>query len=149
MQVILLKDVSKVGRKYEEKEVASGYAINFLIPNGMAEVATAGNKKKFTALRSLEVASHAAQEKALAENLKKIEEKPIQLSGKANDKGHLFAGIGADVLAAEISKALGVHISPELIHLEKPLKEVGEHIVEIKAGEKKAKLKVLISALEK
>jgi large subunit ribosomal protein L9 len=148
MQVILLKEVKKIGKKYEAKSVADGYALNYLIPNGLAEIATEKNKNKFAALRATQEHAAKEQEAAIAANLKKLEEKPIEISGKANPKGHLFAGIHKAELVAEISKALGMAISEDFITLDKPLKEVGEHIIELKAGEKTAKLKIIIKAKE-
>ena len=148
MQVILLKEVKKIGKKYEAKTVADGYALNFLIPNGLAEIATEKNKNKFAALRSTEEHAMKEQQAAIAAHFKKLEETPIEISGKANPKGHLFAGIHKAELVAEISKALGMAISEDFITLDKPLKEVGEHTVELKAGDKVAKLKVIVKATE-
>ncbi len=148
MQVILLKDVKKMGHRYDTKSVADGYALNYLIPNGLAEIATERNAKKFGELRAYAEKARKEQEAAIAAHLKKLEEKPIELEGKANPKGHLFAGIHKAELAEQLSKAVGTAISPDFIELEKPIKEVGEHMVMIKVGDKSAKIKVLVKAIE-
>jgi len=147
MQVILLKDVRKIGRKYDEKNVTDGYALNFLIPQGLAEASTAKNKKKYEDLRAHEEKTRKEQIAMLESHMKKIEETGLQISGKANDKGHLFAGIHKAELSEELSKAVGTHISQDFIELAKPLKEVGEHMVAVHIGDKQIKVKVVISAL--
>ena len=147
MQVILLKDVRKIGKKYDEKQVTDGYALNFLIPQGLAEVSTAKNKSKYDTLRAHEEKTRKEQVAMLESHMKKIEKTGLVISGKANDKGHLFAGIHKNELSEELSKAVGTHISPDFIELPKPLKEVGEHMVSVHIGEKQVKVKVVINAL--
>lgn len=147
MQVILLKDVRKIGRKYEEKEVNNGYALNFLIPQGLAEASTPKNKVKYETLRAHEEKTRKEQIAMLESHMKKIEASGLVISGKANDKGHLFAGIHKAELSEELSKAVGTHIAQDFIELPKPLKEVGEHEVAIHIGDKQIKVKVAIKAV--
>jgi large subunit ribosomal protein L9 len=80
-------------------------------------------------------------------NLKSIEGVTIELSGKANNQGHLFAGIHKEEIAPALKKEARIDIDPEYITLDKPLKEVGEHEVTVTVQDKTAKFKVVIKAL--
>jgi large subunit ribosomal protein L9 len=146
MKIILLKDVPKVGRKYDIKDVAEGYALNMLIPRRLAEVATPQAVKKIETMKVNDITNKKIQEELLAKNLETIKTLTLTLAGKANDKGHLFAGITKERLAEEITKTTRLHIDPSLIKLDKPLKEVGEHHVGLEAGGKKVEFVVVIKA---
>jgi len=144
MKIILLKDVKKIGKKYDIKEVADGHAINMLIPNGSAIPATTANvnmvevKKKGAMLEV--VKNEAELEKAL-NDIKGI---VIEISGKVNDKGHLFAGIHKEEVIEAVKKQKGVSLLAEHVILDKPIKEVGEHAITVKVGEKSSAFKLII-----
>jgi large subunit ribosomal protein L9 len=145
MKVILLQDVKNVGRKYEVKNVANGFALNFLIPQKLAEVGTFAVLKKAQALKAAEAIHRKIQDDLLIKNLAGLEGASIQINEKASDKGHLFKGIHKEGLAGEIKKQTGLDILPEHIILDKPMKETGEHLVEAVVQDKKVKFKVVIS----
>ena len=147
MKIILLKDVRKVGKKYETKEVADGFALNMLIPHGEAIVASPENVKKITAIKEKDEMFKTIDEDILKKNLSAIKETVLEIHGKTNDKGHLFAGIHKEQIVIELKKQAHIDILPEFVLLEKPLKEVGEHDVEIEAHGQKVKLKVVIKPL--
>ena len=84
------------------------------------------------------------QEELLQKNLEVINSMTINIQGKANEKGHLFAGITKEILVSEIQKSSRLSIDPNLIQLAKPIKEVGEHKVTIQAGNKKAEFTLVI-----
>ena len=70
----------------------------------------------------------------------------IEISGKANEQGHLFASIHPETIIAELKKQKGVDLSPEFLQLEKPLKEVGEHKIPVKVQGKTGGFTVLVKA---
>lgn len=146
MKVIFLKDVAKVGRKYDVKYVSDGYALNFLIPRGLAKTADSESVKKISELKKELEAQRTIQEDLLVKSLNSIQGKEIEYKQKANDKGHLFGSIHQEQLSDLISKSLNVVVDPSFIILDKPIKEVGEHEVEIKVNNKIAKLKFVITA---
>ena len=76
--------------------------------------------------------------------MKGIKDAVITIEEKANDKGVLFAGIRGDELVSHIKKELDLDISPEHIVLKEPIKEIGEHMVEIIVQDKKTSLKVIV-----
>jgi large subunit ribosomal protein L9 len=146
MKVILLKDVAKIGRKYDVKNVADGYALNFLIPKGAAKVATSEALKKIEVLKTELDAERKVQEDLLSKNLHEIDGKEAKISVKANDKGHLFAALHATDIVTAVKESLGADIIAEFIVLDHPIKETGEHTIEVKVGEKSAKLKLVVEA---
>ena len=147
MRIILLKDAPKIGRKYDVKEMADGYALNFLIPKGLAKVATPEALEKVEALRKELNVEKKVQENLLEKNLHEIDGKEVSIKAKANDKGHLFASLHSQEISNAIKVSIGADIHPDFIILEKHIKETGTHNVEIKAGEKKATIKLLVEAL--
>lgn len=146
MKVILLKNVSKIGKKHEIKDVSDGYATNFLIPNHLAEIASPGNVKKSEKQKEKEAGERAISEDLLLKNLNDISGLVIEMEEKANDKGHLFAGIHKEELIPVIKEQTRLDILPEFIILERPIKEVGEHEVEVKVQEKIAKFNLIVKA---
>jgi large subunit ribosomal protein L9 len=146
MKIILLKDVQKVGKKYDIKDVADGHALNMLIPRGLAMSATPQAVKKVETMKQNDTTDKKIQEDLLAKNLEVIKTLTITLKEKANDKGHLFAGITKEMLATEILKVTRLNIDPAFIKLEKPIKEIGEHKVGIEAMGKKAEFTVVVEA---
>ena len=146
MKIILLQDVAKVGKKYDIKNVSDGHALNLLIPKGMAVVATPVATKKVEKLKMEDSAHKKVQEDLLLMNLKAIAGVTLEMKEKANEKGHLFAGIHKDEIITKMKTDKHIDLSPEFIVLENPIKEVGEHMVEIKVKDKTAKLKLVITA---
>lgn len=148
MKVILLKDVAKLGKKYEIKEVSDGHAVNFLIPRGLVHVATNSNLKKIETQKGQDMNEKKVQSDLLLKNLHDIEGVVIEMSEKANDKGHLFAGIHKEELVPVIKEQTRLDIFPEFIVLEKPIKEVGEHEITVLVEDKTATFKLLVTAKE-
>ena len=144
MKIILLKDVQKVGRKYDIKEVSDGYALNLLIPRGLATTATPQAVKKVEMMKANDMTEKKIQGELLLKNLETIKNLTITLKEKANEKGHLFAGVTKEMLAEKILKETRLNIDPESIILEKPLKEIGEHKVTVEAMGKTAEFIVVI-----
>ncbi len=146
MKIILLKDVKKVGRKYDIKEVADGYALNMLIPAKMAIPATPGNTKMVEVKKASENFELLKTEKVISEALNKIKASNLSILGKVNEQGHLFAGIHKEQIVEEIKKVCGVDIDPEMIILEHPIKEVGEYSIVVKLGQREDSFKLIIKA---
>ncbi len=146
MKVILQKDVAKLGRKYDVKEVSSGHAQNLLIPQGLAVVATKEALKKTEVARLAMEAERKIHEDLLVKNIKDLDGVTLTIVGKANDKGHLFAGIHKEAIVEELLKQTQLQVDPSAIELEHPLKTVGEHTIEVKGGGKSAKFKVIVTA---
>lgn len=146
MKVIFLKDVPRVGRKYEIKNVAEGYALNMLIPRGLAKQATPQIVSQIEKEKANDLTGKKIQEELLLKNLEIINSLSIELKEKANEKGHLFAGVTKDRIFDELTKATRLSLNIDSIKLDKPLKEVGAHKIAVEAMGKKAEFVVNISA---
>ena len=142
MKVILLKDIAKIGKKYDVKDVSDGYAMNFLLKNGGAKIATEIALKSLEELKKTSELERKVQADLLEKTLHEMEGKVIEVKAKANEKGHLFAGIHKEDLPALISKHLHINLDPHFIELVKPIKEIGQHEVLINVNNKKASIKI-------
>ncbi|MFN3301498.1 MAG: 50S ribosomal protein L9 [Patescibacteria group bacterium] len=144
MKVILLQDVEKLGKKYEIKEVADGFAMNFLIPKKLAILATPKEIEKIKRKKILEEEKRKKEIevfKNLAEKIKNLE---IFVKEKANPDGKLYGSINQEKIA-QLLKEKGFEIDSEKINLKEPIKELGEYEVEIIfLPEIKSKLKLKI-----
>lgn len=147
MKVILLKSVPKIGNKFDVLDVSSGFAMNSLFPRGLAEVATPKGLARLEEQKKAEEGDRKVREELLIKSLADITKAAIEITAKANDKGHLFAGLHKEELAAALKAQAHLDIAPEYIDLKKPIKEVGEHKVPVKVGEKEAELHLNIVAL--
>ena len=146
MKIILLKDIPKVGKKYDIKNVADGYALNLLIPKGLAQIATSQSEKNIELMKSKDLVERKIQVELLLKNLEVIKTLVINLKEKANEKGHLFAGITKERLVEEIIKTARLNLDPESIILEKPIKEIGEYKVAVEVLGKRAEFAVVVEA---
>ena len=146
MKIILIKDVRKIGRKYDIKEVADGYALNALIPYGLAVPATANYLKSIEERKKRDAILKEDFKKTFEYAVSKLPDGKLHISGKVNDKGHLFAGIHEGQIIDEFKKETGIVLSPEHFDLEKPIKEVGEHPIELKVEGQVYKLNLVIKA---
>jgi large subunit ribosomal protein L9 len=131
MKVIFLSDVRNVGKKHEIKEVSDGYARNFLFPTKLAETATPEAIKKIESMK----AGLEKEDKEIHAHLeslaRKINETKIQFEVKVDRSGAVFGSVNKE----SILKALREHklIGAERldIDLKYPIKDLGEHVVEI------------------
>ncbi len=147
MKIILLKDVPKVGKKYDVKNVADGYALNLLLPRGLAQKATEDTIRKIEETKARDLADKQIQNELLLKNLEVIKSTTLSFKEKANDKGHLFAGVTKEAIARELEKVTKFNFDIESIKLDKPLKEVGEHKVTIEVLNKRAEFTVNIDSI--
>ena len=132
MKVIFLKNVNKVGREGEIKEVADGYARNFLFPQKLAVLGDASTIAKFEAKKRVESKKEQSGKDKYTAIARKLTGKEIKISAKISEGGKLFGAIKAEEIASTIRKQFNIEIDPRYIFIEKPIKEVGEHEVEIK-----------------
>ena len=143
MKIIFLKDVPRIGKRYEIKEVAAGYG-RHLISQNAAELAT----PKAISQIEKKMLTDAAQKKVhmdlLMKNLESINGVKITLHRKANEKGHLFASIHKEEILAELKAGAHLEMHPDYIVLEKPLKMTGTYDIPVVIGEKNSSFTVII-----
>lgn len=148
MKVILLQDIEKIGKKDEVKEVADGFARNFLIPKKLAIIATSKELEKLRKRKEqIEKMRKEEEEKikGLAERIKGLE---IVLKEKVNPEGKLYGSVGREKIAS-LLKENGFGIDENKVDLVEPIKDTGKFEVEINLfPDLKTKIKLKIIAEE-
>jgi large subunit ribosomal protein L9 len=144
IELLLIHSVEHVGKQGQVVEVRPGYAYNYLIPQGLATVATDHHKrmvdKHKVKLQQIELARQAELRKQAAE----LAKQSITIEANATEDGHLYGSVGAaDIVAA--LKNNEVHLSADQIRLEGPLKELGLYTVKVRfSSEVEGELKVWV-----
>jgi len=129
MKVLFKKDVVDVAKAGQLKEVADGYARNFLIPCGLAVAATNAALKQVADVQAA-AARHAAEEERTARALKdKLEAQPVVVEAKAGQQGRLYGSVTtADVVTA-VQRQLGVSLERRDVDVADQLRQVGSYPV--------------------
>jgi len=135
MKIILLKDVKGVGKRYEEKELAEGYALNFLIPKKFAVVASSAAANQIKNLKENEAKHKQTENQKLDEEIHRLANSEIKIELKTNEQNHLFAALTKSKII-EILQQKGFNISETAVEIEHSIKEAGDHNITLKAGDK-------------
>lgn len=132
MKVIFLKDVKGKGKKGEVKNVADGYAHNFLIKQGLAKEANNANISTLDALKKKEEKA-AAEELVEAQKLKEVlDQITVELTAKAGEGGRLFGSITTKQIAEELQKKHGIKIDKRKMELADAIRTLGHTKVPVK-----------------
>ena len=145
MKVIFVQDVARIGRRGEVKDVADGYARNFLIARGFAREATAGAVRKIEEEKKNAVSKNEKEKMLFLDECNALKEKRVVIAAKANEAGVLFAGITEVILRQKIAE-LGFENIAAHITLSEPIKEVGTHKVDAVCGEASKKIEIRVNA---
>jgi len=144
VELLLIQSIEGLGDQGDVVEVKPGYANNYLLPQGLATVATDHHKRMVEKHK----AKLAAIEKARLADLRKLADEigkqSITIEANANDEGHLYGSVGAPEIVDAL-KANGVTVGPEQVKLQGPLKELGLYTIPVHlAQEVDAELKVWV-----
>jgi len=131
MEVILREDVDKLGSRGQTVEVAAGYARNFLLPKRMAVRASEANKKIIEQERQAHVRREATERGAAEELAKLLDGVSVTIAQKAGEMEQLFGSVTAKDIAEALEKQ-NFTIERRKIHLDEPIKQLGEHPVVVK-----------------
>jgi large subunit ribosomal protein L9 len=132
MKVVLRTDLEQVGKKGDIVDVADGYARNYLVPKGLAFKATAGVEAQATAMRrgrDLRDATDRAAAEAVA---KALVPKEITIAHRAGAEGKLFGSVTTTEIAEAIEAQAGIELDRRKLHLDEPIKTLGQHLVPAK-----------------
>ena len=132
MQVILKKDVSKIGKAGQLLEVSDGYARNFLLPRGLAEEATAGKVADLNMRQQNRKAKEDKEKQAAEEQKKLLQDKVIRVAASAGESGKLFGSITAAQVAEALEAQHMIKVDKRDIKLPEPVKQSGSHAVSIR-----------------
>ncbi|MFL7891185.1 MAG: 50S ribosomal protein L9 [Anaerolineales bacterium] len=131
MKVLLLKDVFKLGRAGDIKRVADGYGRNFLLPQGLAVLATPGALKQVERIKTEATIQRNALNEELSEVAGQLDGTRLSFSARASETGKLYGSITTQMIADSLSEKTGVEINKRQVFAQ-PLKSLGEHNVEIR-----------------
>ena len=135
MEVILLQDVDTLGGKGSLVNVARGYARNYLFPRKLAEVATPGKIVEFQRREAERKTRDARMAAAAEEHAELLNKTVLTLQAKTGEGERLFGSVTAADIADAIKAARGFTIDRRKVHLEEPIKEVGNFMIEVEVGE--------------
>ena len=130
MKIILLQDIKTLGKKGDIKDVAEGYARNFLFPQKIAEIANPEAVKNIIAQKEKEKAEEAKNTDKMRQLAGILRDMEIVLKSKEKN-GKLFGSISARDISESLKKE-GLDVAEEKIILKNPIKKIGEYRVEIK-----------------
>lgn len=145
MKVILLRDVAGIGQKGAVKIVADGYALNFLMPNKMAKLATNDALKDLEQKVAEDNARREAQEKEWAVTAEKLKKFTLMLRVNAGKDGSLYKKISPSEIAS-VLREQGIDVPEEAITAKMPIKRIGTWPVDIEFGSHKATITVDVIA---
>ncbi len=131
MKILLCEDVKSVGWLGDIVEVNDGYARNYLLPQGLAKVATESNVRAIADAKAKRSEQRIHDTKRLAEAAKKVEGAEVVLAAKANEQGVLFGSIAAEAIAKNL-RGQGFEVADEVVQLPTHIKQVGTHAVTLK-----------------
>ena len=132
MKIILTHDMPNLGQTGDVKDVAAGYARNYLIPKGLAVRATSGTLKEFKRRQAAGARREerlAARAEALAQRLSDI---TLTFEAKASEKGRLFGSITTADIAEALEREIGEKFDRRKHILSEPIRQVGEHVVSVR-----------------
>jgi large subunit ribosomal protein L9 len=131
-EVILTHNIVGLGGESDQVKVASGYARNFLFPNGFAIPLTHANKKRIESLKKRRAEREAHELNAMTELSKSISKLIAVISVKTGEDGKMFGAVTAGSIADQLKNQFEISLDKKKIHLDQPIKSLGEHEVELR-----------------
>lgn len=132
MKVILLKDVKKLGRKDEIVEVADGYGMNYLIPNGLA-VAASTKSRKILKQEKREEEKNRQEEKKAAEEMKnQIEDLTLEFAVKTGENGRVFGSVSTKQIESRLKEKYDLDVDKRKFSPSKALNLLGLNTINVK-----------------
>jgi len=149
MEVILTRNVDKLGKRGDVKNVKDGYYRNFLSPKGLAFVATPARLKWAEGLQAESIKAKEEVAKKAEEYKKTLEKITLIFEAKTTDKDTLYGSIGEKELIAELEKQAKISLDKKQLELKEAIKTVGEHVVKVKLSDDvNVNLKVEVKGIE-
>ena len=144
VELLLIQSVDHVGKQGDVVEVKRGYAMNFLIPQGLATIATDHHKRMVEKHKAKLLEIQKARMAGLRQLADEIGEQSVTIEANANDEGHLYGSVGAAEIVAAL-KRNEITVTTDQVRLKGPLKELGLYTVLIHLGhEVEGELKVWV-----
>lgn len=131
-EVILIKNVVGLGGETDHVKVAPGYARNYLLPRGLAIPLTAANKRRLDVLKQRRAEREAHELNAMSELGRSLAKLTLQLKVKTGDDGRMFGGVTSGLIADELKNQFEAIVDKKKIHIEHPIRTLGDHEVELR-----------------
>jgi large subunit ribosomal protein L9 len=131
MKVLLLQDVFKLGRAGDVKRVADGYGRNYLMPQGLAVLATPGALKQVDRIKAQANVKRDALNEELGAVADQLNGMVLSFTERASETGKLYGSVNAQMIAESITEKTGVEINRSQVYAQ-PLRTLGEHTVQIR-----------------
>jgi len=145
--VILIQNIVGLGGESDLVKVAAGYARNYLFPQGVAVPVTAANKRRIEALRQRRADREAHEFNTMSELSKSISKLIAVVAVKTGEDGKMFGTVTAGMIADQLKIQFDIALDKKKIHLEHPIKSLGEHELELRLHpEVKATLKLRVES---
>jgi len=149
MKVILLENVSAQAKRGQVKNVADGYARNYLLPRKLAVPFTKQGEQKIAQMREKQTKGTELKSHTHKELLEKLKDQIIHFEANASEDGTLYGSIGKKEIIVKIQELFKIKMDAEAILLEKPLKSIGQHRIKLRLlPEKEISLMVDIKKLK-
>ncbi|HHT50713.1 MAG TPA: 50S ribosomal protein L9 [Eubacteriaceae bacterium] len=132
MKVILLKDIKSLGKKGDLVEVSDGYARNYLLPKGLAVLASEGNIKKAKEEKKAQAKRKEKERQEAQELAQKLSNTTIIIKVKASDEGRLYGSVTSKDIAQELENQAKIKVDKRKINLSEPIRYIGNIDVDIK-----------------
>jgi len=146
-EVILTHNIVGLGGESDQVKVAAGYARNYLFPQRLAIPLSQGNKRRLEALRQRRAEREAHEFNTMTELSKGLAKLVCVLKVKAGEDGKMFGAVTSGMIADELKHQFDVTLEKRKIHLEHPIKQLGEYEVELHLhAEVKSTLKVRVES---
>jgi large subunit ribosomal protein L9 len=148
VDVILTHNIAGLGAESDQVRVAAGYARNYLLPQGLAIPLTAANKRRLEVLRQRRAEREAHDLNSMTDLAKSLSKLVLLIKVKTGEDGKMFGAITAGMVTDELQNQFEVQLDKRKVHLDKPLRTLGEHEVELRLHQDvTGKLKVRIESL--
>ena len=131
-EVILTHNVVGLGAESDHVKVAAGYARNYLFPQGLAISLTAANKRRLESLRQRRAERESLEFNTMSELAKGLSKTVLVLTAKTGEDGKMFGSITPGTIADELRHQFDVVVDKKKIHVEHPLRTLGEHEIELR-----------------
>jgi large subunit ribosomal protein L9 len=146
-EVILTHNIVGLGAESDQVKVAAGYARNFLFPQRLAIPLTQANKRQIEALRQRRAEREAHEFNTMTELSKALSKFVCVIKVKAGEDGKMFGSVTAGMIADELKHQFDISLDKRKIHLEHPIRNLGDHEVELNLhAEVKGTLKVRVES---
>lgn len=131
IQLLLIQNIDHLGKQGDVVEVKRGYALNYLLPQGLATVATEHHRRMVEKHKARLLEIERARLSSLRQLAEQIGKQSVTIEANANDEGHLYGSVGAHEIVDALKQA-GFTLTTDQVRLEGPLKELGLYTVKIR-----------------